>query len=396
MPQPVMIDGMRATTNLVAEPFANDGAKRWRAFNTVVVEHPILEDTLGKVIKILGLAGDSVGRVPCMQVTGPSGVGKSTLFEMLRAAYPVTLSANVARHRNGTTHTANHVPVVCVEMPTKPNVLELARRMLLVLGDPLWFKGTRAELEHRVDVFIAACGTRGLVIDEGQRLVDKAGKLTAADVVDWLKERHAKCSVCIVMIGLPWTQHLMGGDTQYLHRFDAEVKMKPYEWGIDAEDGSEPKGRINFLALLSSFQRSIPIPFAKELAIGDDSEVTDQDYDAWRTQQDDVAKRFFYACQGLAGGLKKLLAMAMRESENKEVVDMALLATAFEGAIGTESSLVRLVNPFTKAWEGELPPAIPDLSVGPYRERAHKRRATRGRDTKGQRRRALRDALTKG
>lgn len=126
------------------------------------------------------------------------------------------------------------------------------------------------------------------------------------------------------------------------------------------------------------------------------SEVTDEDYAEWLRQQDEVAKRFFYASQGLAGGLKKILAMAMRASENKEQVDMALLASAFEEAIGTDTPVARLVNPFTDAWKGELPPVIADLYIGPYRERARKRREAAGNGTKRQRRKAVQDILTKG
>jgi hypothetical protein len=71
--------------------------------------------------------------------------------------------------------------------------------------------------------------------------------------------------------------------------------MMPYSWGNDEDE--DLSSRDNFKGLLLAISKQSPVAFAPELDCEDD----------------DIAKRFFYASRGTAGELKEqLLETTMR------------------------------------------------------------------------------------
>ena len=113
-------------------------------------------------------------------------------------------------------------------MHPKPNAIALLRRMhrLKALGAPHAEKGKRESLEERLGLYLEACGTKLVVLDEGQRLVDKTGAITAQDVVDSIKDIHEVVGVSFVILALPRIRSLIAEDAQINRRWD-EHSIKP-------------------------------------------------------------------------------------------------------------------------------------------------------------------------
>jgi len=63
-------------------------------------------------------------------------------------------------------------------------------------------KGTKGDLEDRLEDFIRTSGTCGILIDEAQRLVDFGTVRAGQVILDWLKDRHLNTRVVFVLIGL--------------------------------------------------------------------------------------------------------------------------------------------------------------------------------------------------
>jgi hypothetical protein len=346
----------------------------WAELRTVFVSHPMFAEIMEEVEFVLSLH-DSGGEAPCLQITGETGIGKTTLFEKLKARYPIVKDGCRTKLPSGTELVTNHVPLLAFEMPSQPRVIPVARQMLKALGDPMYMKGRREDLEDRVDHYLKMCGTKGILIDEAQRAIDRNGVLTASDLIDWIKTRHSVSGISFIMLGLTQLRLLVEQDPQFERRWDNEIVMRPYDWG--SEGAEEPISRSYFIALLAAFRDASPIPFSSEVNVLDDY----------------IAKRFFYVSRGFIGILKKLLLMATRVAMQRHIdyIGFAVLEEAFEKAFGKEKEFADLTNPFGRGWKGQLPPKMRG-SAAPYRRlRARSSRKLR----RSERNMAVTAALTK-
>lgn len=370
-----------------------------REMHAAFVEHPNYQAVVQEIEDALDLYEEDgeVATLPCIPVVGPSGVGKTTVFKQIKAAYPRVQDGRRVQMPDGTVVIADHVPLLCVTLPaSRISVERLGREMLKELGDPHASLGKPEGLDERLDRLTRGCGVKGVLIDEGQRVVDRAGVLTAEKLIDWIKDRHANNNACFFLFGLNRMKPLFEQDAQFDRRWDVELEMTPYVWGDDADE--DLSSRDAFIGLLAGLQAESPVPFAQEV------DVTD----------DETAKRFFYASRGLTGGLKKLLTRAMRIiiARGREagragpapepVIDFTLLREAFDKAFRTERAKEKLINPFGPQWDGRLPPAIAEENYVTAaakdrrrKEKLRKARNVRKRSTKAERRNELAEALTK-
>lgn len=360
----------------------------------ILVEHTNFQDVLTQVQFVVETASHRAVRRPCIPVIGHSGAGKTTVIDNIRAEFPIVENGREVRLPDGATAMCDHVPVLCVEMPSKVAVGRIARLILRTLGDPRWNKGKTDDLDYRVDTLLRACGTVCVLVDEAQRVVDRAGVLTAEGVIDWFKERHAANPIAFLMFGMPRMRMLFDQDSQFKRRWDSEIDLAPYDWGEDEDN--DVSDRLNFMGLLAAFRNECPIMFADEVDVEDD----------------DVAKRFYYASRGLAGGLHKLFEMTCRivderawrarrvgEAPAPAVIDMGLLEAAYDRAFRPRTSHERLINPFSRTeWDGRLPPPLPDDNTVTHEAKRRRRmaRTSTGRpSTRSERKRAVDAALSK-
>ncbi len=352
--------------------------------HAIFVQHPVFEEALNEIQFYLDAhEPDGVAPPPCLPVVGPSGVGKSTLFRKLRDLYQPVPNARKIVRPDGSELTCDYVPLLCVTIPEKISTKEIAGEMLKELGDPRWNKGSAADRASRIDLYLSYCGTKGVLFDEAQRVLDRTGVLTSEEFVDWIKERHNKGRAAFFLFGLPHITDLFDQDSQFNRRWLVGIEMPPYAWGND--DDKDLSGRDNFKGLLLGIRNESPVPFAPELDI----------------ESDTGAKPFYYAARGTSGHLKdKLLGTAMlilmrrnrtgttTITDTPPIIDLELLSAAFKKAFRTKNE--GLINPFSSEWDGRLPPPI--QSDNYLTAKARKRR--RGQ-RKSDRKRHLEAALSK-
>jgi hypothetical protein len=352
--------------------------------HAIFVEHFVFEEALNEIQFYLdAYEPDGVAPPPCLPVFGPSGVGKSTLFEKLRDLYPRVPNARKIVLPDGSELTCDYLPLLCVTIPEKISTKEIAGEMLKELGDLRWNKGSAPDRARRIDRYLSYCGTKGVLFDESQRVLDRTGVLTSEEFADWIKQRHSKGRAAFFLFGLPHITDLFDQDSQFDRRWLVGIEMAPYAWGND--DDNDLSGRDNFKGLLLGIRNESPVPFAPELDIEGDA----------------GAKRFYYAARGTAGHLKeKLLETAMlilmrrnRTStttitDKPPTIDLELLSAAFKKAFRTKNE--GLINPFSSEWDGRLPPPIQNDNY--LTAKARKRR--RGQ-RKSHRKRYLEAALSK-
>lgn len=357
-----------------------DGTKTLQhKMHSVIVEHPVYDAILKKVEFILSLY-DSDGETPpsCLPILGPAGIGKSTVIKELKDRYPRVENARKIIRRDGSIQTCDYVPLLCVKMPNKLSVREIARQMLRELGDPEFEKGTPTQMSERVDIFLAGCGTRGVLFDEGQRIVDRAGALTSEEVIDWLKDRRDNNCAAFFLVGLSRLSEVFRQDSQFERRWDVDLKMRPYDW--NCEDSKAPHSRQNFMGLLLALCNESPVSFSAEVDVNDES----------------VAKRFFYAARGNTGLLKEsLLETVMKrimerdfyaDTEHQQGSDtqitFELLSEAFSAAFRKDINAQQLIDPFGPDWDDRLPPPLQEDNQATAAAKRRRRKQTRKSERK--------------
>lgn len=336
----------------------------------IFIPHPKFEDVLQEIREVIALA--PCDDAPCLHVSGPPGIGKTTLRSRLKTEHPVVKSGRKVRLLGHQVIEADHVPLLQLRMPPQPTVKSLAREMLQALGDELWWRGDEFMVGERVDRYLEGCGTSTILIDDAQRAIDRTGVVVSEKLLDWLKERHERLGTSLVLLGLGRLRYLFEADAQIERRWDAELRLEPYTW-LTLEGAQDRDGQANFHGVLGAFSELSPLPFAFDV---DDP---------------DIAFRFFYASRGVTGYVKKLLLMAMRIAAASpgafDAVDLDLLKLAFPRAFRTE--LQTLANPFDVSFQPTMPPPLDDdrvlLAEKPSLEN-RRRRATKA---------AAQDRLTK-
>ncbi|TWA87908.1 TniB protein [Azospirillum brasilense] len=317
----------------------------YRQMASIFVPHPRFVRIMEEIRFVLSLQG-SDDEAPCMQVSGPPGVGKTTLRKKLAQEYRVTPDGRSIDEPPHPILVADHIPLLQFVMPPQPTVKSVGMEMLRTFGDPAWWRGDKYTFGKRVDKLIAGCGTVGILIDDAQRAVDRNGVVVTEELADWFKSRHDENNVSLIFLGLGRLSYLFEQDGQHERRCDAELRMCPYQWRTkDGDDNVEDQSR--FIGTLLAIRKMSPLPF--------DVDVT----------EDRIAVRFFYASRGAMGGLKKLMKMCVRiieqDAARSRCINLELLEEAFERAFRKE--LHMMVNPFAASYAGQMPPPIDDDSL---------------------------------
>lgn len=311
----------------------------YRAIDSVFVNHPNFAAAYEDIRDLIELK--PVHTAPCIHVSGPSGVGKTTLRKRFSREYPAEPDGAVVRLTGGLTMVADRHRLITLRMPESPTVKGLAREILKAYGDEFWNRGDEYSLGDRVDRFIAASHTDAIMIDDAQRAIERSGTVVSDKLIDWIKSRHETNCVGFVLLGLGNLRHLFEADRQIERRWDAEIRLEPYAWFHP--DGTENlEGQGNFIGLLAKFRDLSPIPFKVDI------------------ENDDIAYRFFYLSRGLVDGVKKVLLRGvrlMRRTGSKEF-DLPLLEQATIAAFRLHQHGMQ--NPFSGNFRAEPPPPLED------------------------------------
>ena len=346
------------------------------AFAELFVPHVSFDEVMEEVEDVLRLHG-RVTEAPNAFVTGPSGIGKTTMIKLLSAKNPRLIDACSFETPAGRV-TCDEIPLLVVVMPSQPTPNGLARVLLRQLGDPLWKRGDREELKVRLAIYAKACRVKGVVIDEAQRAVDRDGEVRTEDLAEFLKELHGILNISFLLFGMGRVRFLFDHDDQVDRRWNEELSIPPYAWGEnDPETGAEPESRLCFIALLVAFAEASPLPFSAELDVEND---------------DDCIRRFYYASRGVLGLLSKLLAacMSIADKFGEREITPDLLQRAFKKGFRKDKQHERLINPWGPEWDGRLPPALRDHTV-PLRPKSKRTKKKNKKELRAE----LVDALTK-
>jgi hypothetical protein len=311
------------------------------------VDHPTFTEAIQKVEFILSLHKLNV-LMPNLHISGPSGIGKSTLIKKLECRFPRVTNGRHVVLRSGISVECDEIPLLCIDMPSTPTVISLAQAILKAMGDAHWDKGGQKSLDPRVDLYLEACGTHGIMIDNAQRAVDRRGVVVKQDLGNWLVARYDALNIPFFFVGLGRAKCLFDQDEQIDRRFDADHRMAPYRWGA-LSDSHGPQSRVTFIAILHALRQASGISWDPALDLNSNI----------------VCLRFYYASRGVIGLLKKLLTAAVRVllKDGGDNVDLMLLERAFSLAFRKERAEGTLDNPFEKNWSPRLPPELPDDTI---------------------------------
>lgn len=311
----------------------------YRAIDSVFVNHLNFSRAYEDIRDLIELKPTHTA--PCIHVSGPSGVGKTTLRGRIKDEYPAEPGGALVRLAGGLTMVADRHRLITLRMPESPTVKGLAREMLKAYGDEFWNHGDEYTLGDRVDRFIAASQTDAIMIDDAQRAIERSGTVVSDKLIDWIKSRHENNCVGFILLGLGNLRHLFEADRQIERRWDAEIRLEPYAW-FHPDGTGDLEGQANFIGLLAKFRDLSPVPFDVDI------------------EDDDIAFRFFYLSRGLVDGVKKLLLSGVRRMRRVGTVgfDAPLLEKAAATAFRLEQHGMQ--NPFSADFRARPPPPLED------------------------------------
>ncbi|KGJ72034.1 TniB [Cryobacterium roopkundense] len=213
------------------------------------------------------LAWPDKQRMPNLLIVGPTNNGKSMIVEKFRRG-----------HRPVTEAEREHIPVLCVQMPSDPSVVRFYIALLAALGAPLQPRRRVAEVEQLSLSLLRSTGVRMLVIDELHNVL--AGQSNSRrEFLNLLRFLGNELRIPIVGVGTREAYLAIRSDDQLENRFEPVVLPL---WHADADT----------LSLLASFAAALPLQRPSVIAT------------------DDMAQYLLTRCEGTIGELTRLLTAA--------------------------------------------------------------------------------------
>ncbi|AFL52366.1 hypothetical protein ABIE78_001757 [Sinorhizobium fredii] len=150
-------------------------------------------------------------------IHGESGTGKSTLLEQ-RLKEEISFQPIPDGY-------GNHLyPVLYVKAPSKASMIDLGEEMLDAMGYPVTRRKGESEIVRDVRNYLRRRGTRVVIIDEFQHVLDAPKMKGPTHVADSIKNllQNPKWPIFIVLLGLPEIKEVVLRDPkdQLLRRVD--------------------------------------------------------------------------------------------------------------------------------------------------------------------------------
>ena len=268
------------------------------------IGHPRLERAKQNALSLI----DTTGEPDIMIVTGPTGVGKTTLATKIEEQL---LERSLTRMQSE----KSHLPVISVdavppEKDMKFDWKDFYTRLLHAFSEPcvsqkqlfedhiymeqpispIYAMNTVAALRRAVENTMRLRGTRALIIDEANHLLMVDQKLMRRQF-EVIKSLSQKCNVTIILIGTYDLLQILEQSAQLVRR-GRVVHMGRY-------DDYNPEDKLAFKSALYTFQCHMPFEIEPNL-IG---HVND----------------FYLKSAGCIGILKKWLNTAVKEGLNNEL-----------------------------------------------------------------------------
>jgi DNA transposition AAA+ family ATPase len=243
-------------------------------------------------------------------LTGPSGLGKTTILEHYLELFPRV-----------TESTRTRIPVLYVTTPASPTVKSMAEAILVALGDPMARRGGAEEKTFRIYQLLQACQVELLLIDEFQHFCYAHSIVEFRSIADWLKNVISLTGLGVVLCGLPEAEMVIQSNEQLARRFSTKYSLTPFR--LDPEDDFK-----EFRGILKAFQSALPLVPEEPL------------YEA------NLARRFIMASNGLLDYVRKILegALVVAGNVRRTTLDLDLYAAGFRTQIW--SDVPDRLNPF--------------------------------------------------
>lgn len=233
-------------------------ADRWIGYPKAVQAVTRLEALLG---------WPSRQRMPNMLLIGPTNNGKSMIIERFRRAHPPMTEPD-----------REHVPVLCVQMPSEPSPIRFYSTILTALGAPLRPRPRVVEVEQVALDLMRQVRVQVLVVDELHNVLAGRGE-SRREFLNLLRFVGNELRIPLVGVGTREAYLAVRSDDQLENRFEPFVLPT---WEPDEQACS----------LLASFAASFPLR--------EPSPISGQD----------MAEYLLARSEGTIGELAQLLAAA--------------------------------------------------------------------------------------
>lgn len=173
-------------------------------------------------------------RMPNLLLVGPTNNGKSMIIERFRR-----------QHLPTTEPDREHIPVLCVQMPSEPSPLRFYTAIVAALGAPLRPRPRVIELERLTLTLLREVGVQILVIDELHNVLAGRGDVRR-EFLNLLRLLGNELRIPLVGVGTREAYLAVRSDDQLENRFEPFV-LPVWEAGEDAR------------SLLASFAAAFPL-----------------------------------------------------------------------------------------------------------------------------------------
>lgn len=173
-------------------------------------------------------------RMPNLLLVGPTNNGKSMIIERFRR-----------QHLPTTEPDREHIPVLCVQMPSEPSPLRFYTAIVAALGAPLRPRPRVIELERLTLTLLREVGVQILVIDELHNVLAGRGDVRR-EFLNLLRFLGNELRIPLVGVGTREAYLAVRSDDQLENRFEPFV-LPVWEAGEDAR------------SLLASFAAAFPL-----------------------------------------------------------------------------------------------------------------------------------------
>jgi hypothetical protein len=275
----------------------------------IVVPHRYFLDAVNRVeqARSLTLHGAEPRRI---LLVGESGAGKTLVARYIQ-------SCHLIRREEGRLIR----PILYVETPPTPTLKSFGESLLIALGDPFAHRGSSSEKLARALELIKAQKIELMIFDEFQHFLDNSRGNSISAVADWFKSLIDDTRVPCLLMGLPRCEAILKVNEQLRRRFSSRIELPSFS--IDTE-----KDETDLRTVLNEIDHLLPTERRSNF-----SDI-------------DMARRFYFASNGLIGYIKKLVvgSYELMLEKNGAFVDRNMLKEAFVREVWCEG--IEKLNPF--------------------------------------------------
>jgi len=315
--------------------------------NTLVIQHEYYEYAYCRSIQAVETSTRYDDRT-LLPLIGPSGSGKSTVIKLVHNHFQ-ELAADAGQPCR----------IKYMALPRNKSTKAVLMKMQYVLGHPMYFQGSEAEMQLRIVELCRRQSIKTFLLDELQHSVSPNGSVNF-DLADLFKTLLDEASVNIVAAGLEDSFSLLFSNEQLERRSLQHISLPRFNW-------EDEKQRDVFIGVIEGFREGLD-----KIRMPDFNNV-------------DAAFRWFVGTGGLIGQVHKVFraVLDLAEAKNRVRITWDDIDEAHQTAVLYRGPQVR---PFSKSFK------VDDVSAGIEHASRIARRNETEASTPGKKRPSMRGA----